>query len=88
MGNSRQNSKKSSFSSAFNFFKRRPRRVDQDNYDDISSIRRAFSSDEDGRGPWRVADPRVDTKTSDFIANFYATRVTEPDHIYQPAANA
>ncbi|WCJ26828.1 hypothetical protein M5689_008617 [Euphorbia peplus] len=84
--------KKTSFSSAFSFFKRKPRRVDDEsyygNYNDVPNTRRAFSSDEDSRGPWRVADPRVDTKTSDFIANFYATRVTEPDHIYQHAPNA
>ncbi|EEF50035.1 uncharacterized protein LOC8274965 [Ricinus communis] len=87
-GNSRQNGKKSVFS-AFNFFKRKPRRVEDYSYDDVSSARRVFPSDEDGRGFWRVADPCIDTKTSAFIAHFHSTRFSEPDRqIYQPAAKA
>ncbi|WCJ26829.1 hypothetical protein M5689_008618 [Euphorbia peplus] len=85
--NTRQNTKRSSFASAFNFFKRRPRRADRECYDDVSSGRRIFPSDEDGCGPWRVGDPRVDTKTSDFIANFFANRVSESDRICHPASN-
>ncbi|OAY43908.1 hypothetical protein MANES_08G107400v8 [Manihot esculenta] len=84
-GNSRQTKKSISFS-AFNIFKsRRPRRVD-DCYEDVSSARRVYPSDEDGRGPWSVADPRIDIKTSAFIAHFHATRISESDRqIYQPA---
>ncbi|XP_050224832.1 uncharacterized protein LOC126674434 [Mercurialis annua] len=85
-GNSRQSNKKSS-SSFFSFFKRKPRRVEDYSCDDITSGRRVFPSDEDNRGPWRVADPCIDTKTSAFIAHFHSTRFSEPDRqIYQPAA--
>lgn len=37
--------------------------------------RRMFASDED-RGRW-VAEPGIDRKASDFIARYYASRVTE-----------
>ncbi|XP_004488164.1 uncharacterized protein [Cicer arietinum] len=39
------------------------------------SGRRIFASDED-RGCW-VAEPGIDRKASDFIARYYATRVTD-----------
>ncbi|XP_020228508.1 uncharacterized protein LOC109809578 [Cajanus cajan] len=39
------------------------------------SGRRIFASDED-RGRW-VAEPGIDRKASDFIARYYATRVTD-----------
>ena len=86
--NGRQNKKSSSSFSFSALFKRKPKN-DYNSYDDASSARRVFSSDEDGRGPWRVADPWVDTKTSAFIVNFYSTRFSESDRqIYQPAAAA
>ncbi|XP_061354789.1 uncharacterized protein LOC133299347 [Gastrolobium bilobum] len=48
-------------------------------YDDYweasGSSRRVFASDED-RGRW-VAEPGIDRKASDFIARYYATRVTD-----------
>ncbi|KAE9608204.1 hypothetical protein Lal_00003698 [Lupinus albus] len=37
--------------------------------------RRIFASDED-RGRW-IAEPGIDTKASDFIAKYYASRVTD-----------
>ncbi|KDP23330.1 hypothetical protein JCGZ_23163 [Jatropha curcas] len=85
-GNNRQNKKSSlSFAAAFNIFKsRRTRRV-EDNNDDVPSTTRPFRSDEDGRGPWGVADPRITIKTSAFIAHFHATLFSESDRqIYQP----
>lgn len=48
-----------------------------DNYDEYwegGNERRMFASDED-RGRW-VAEPGIDRKASDFIANYYATRLT------------
>ncbi|RDX89567.1 hypothetical protein CR513_28690, partial [Mucuna pruriens] len=42
-----------------------------------SSGERIFTSDED-RPHW-VAEPGIDRKASDFIAKFYATRVTDSD---------
>jgi len=49
-----------------------------DSYDEYwegGSGRRMFASDED-RGRW-VAEPGIDRKASDFIAKYYATRVTD-----------
>ncbi|OAY28553.1 hypothetical protein MANES_15G075800v8 [Manihot esculenta] len=85
-GNSRQTKKSVSFS-VFNIFKaRRPTRRVNDSYEDASNTRRVFPSDEDGKGPWKIADPRIDTKTSEFIAHFHATRISESNcQIYQPA---
>ncbi|KAE9604615.1 hypothetical protein Lal_00011041 [Lupinus albus] len=40
--------------------------------------RRIFASDED-RGYW-IAEPDIDMKASDFIARYYATRVTDSEH--------
>ncbi|KAK7354530.1 hypothetical protein VNO80_19995 [Phaseolus coccineus] len=44
-------------------------------YREGGSGRRMFASDED-RGRW-VAEPGIDRKASDFIARYYATRVTD-----------
>ncbi|XP_020224914.1 uncharacterized protein LOC109806817 [Cajanus cajan] len=41
------------------------------------SGRRIFASDED-RAHW-VAEPGIDRKASDFIARYYATRVTDSE---------
>lgn len=41
------------------------------------SGRRIFASDED-RGRW-FAEPGIDRKASDFIARYYATRVTDSE---------
>ncbi|KAE9604620.1 hypothetical protein Lal_00010814 [Lupinus albus] len=40
--------------------------------------RRIFASDED-RGYW-IAEPDIDRIASDFIARYYATRVTDSKH--------
>ncbi|OIV98333.1 hypothetical protein TanjilG_16660 [Lupinus angustifolius] len=40
--------------------------------------RRIFASDED-RGYW-IAEPGIDRKASDFIARYYATRLTHSQH--------
>ncbi|OIV97323.1 hypothetical protein TanjilG_07075 [Lupinus angustifolius] len=39
--------------------------------------RRIFASDED-RGRW-IAEPGIDRKASDFIARYYASRVTDSE---------
>ncbi|KAJ9186062.1 hypothetical protein P3X46_005608 [Hevea brasiliensis] len=85
-GNSRQTRKSVSFF-GFNMFKpKRPTRRVDDSYEDASNTRRVFPSDEDGKGPWKFADPHIDTKISAFIANFHATRISESNcQIYQPA---
>lgn len=43
---------------------------------------------DDDKGPWvAVADPRIDTKASAFIANFHAARISESERqIFQAAA--
>ncbi|XP_057430765.1 uncharacterized protein LOC130723673 [Lotus japonicus] len=49
-----------------------------DNYWEGSGTgRRMFASDED-RGYW-VAEPGIDRKASDFIARYYANRVTDSE---------
>ncbi|KAF1892340.1 hypothetical protein Lal_00010805 [Lupinus albus] len=40
--------------------------------------RRIFASDED-RGNW-IAEPSIDRKASDFIARYYAARITDSEH--------
>ncbi|KAK7411781.1 hypothetical protein VNO78_03220 [Psophocarpus tetragonolobus] len=51
-------------------------RYDYDYWESTSgSGRRIFASDED-REHW-VAEPGIDRKASDFIAKYYATRVTD-----------
>ncbi|GLT30448.1 hypothetical protein SLA2020_052470 [Shorea laevis] len=73
-GNNRQ--KKPSFSLA-SLFKRRPvHRVDDSWAEESVSGRRVWRSDEDKRYQW-VAEPGIDRKASAFIANFYATRISE-----------
>ncbi|KAK7281366.1 hypothetical protein RIF29_09298 [Crotalaria pallida] len=42
------------------------------------SGRRIFASDEDRVGHW-IAEPGIDRKASDFIARYYATRVTDSE---------
>ncbi|CAL1407798.1 unnamed protein product [Linum trigynum] len=42
--------------------------------------RRVWASDEDKAGKW-VADPRIDTKASAFIAHFHASRISESEHM-------
>ncbi|KAK7354529.1 hypothetical protein VNO80_19994 [Phaseolus coccineus] len=46
-----------------------------DEYEGSGNGRRIFASDED-RPHW-VAEPGIDRKASDFIANYYATRLTD-----------
>ncbi|XP_027339576.1 uncharacterized protein LOC113853253 [Abrus precatorius] len=46
-----------------------------DYWEGSGSGRRIFASDED-RGHW-VAEPGIDRKASEFIARYYATRVTD-----------
>lgn len=76
-GNSRQTKKSVSFS-VFNIFKaRRPTRRVNDSYEDASNTRRVFPSDEDGKGPWKVADPLINTKTSAFLAHVHETCISE-----------
>ncbi|CAI0382013.1 unnamed protein product [Linum tenue] len=48
--------------------------------------RRVWASDEDKAGKW-VADPRIDTKASAFIAHFHASRISEAEHMIFLAAN-
>ncbi|KAJ9186063.1 hypothetical protein P3X46_005609 [Hevea brasiliensis] len=76
-GNSRQ-TKKSVSLFGFNIFKpRKPTRRVDDSHEDIHNTGRVYPSDEDGKGPFKVADPAIDIKTSAFIAHFHATRVSE-----------
>ncbi|KAK7411780.1 hypothetical protein VNO78_03219 [Psophocarpus tetragonolobus] len=48
-----------------------------DYWEGSGSWRRNFASDED-RAHW-VAEPGIDRKASDFIAKYYATRVTDSE---------
>ncbi|XP_020228799.1 uncharacterized protein LOC109809808 [Cajanus cajan] len=51
------------------------RRYDYEYVEGSGGGRRIFASDED-REHW-VAEPGIDRKASDFIARYYATRVTD-----------
>ncbi|KAL2327598.1 hypothetical protein Fmac_021025 [Flemingia macrophylla] len=48
-----------------------------EDWEGSGSGRRIFASDED-RAHW-VAEPGIDRKASDFIARYYASRVTESE---------
>ncbi|CAJ2644819.1 hypothetical protein L195_g028928 [Trifolium pratense] len=68
--------KRSSSTSLCNVFKACFSSGNNDEYWEGSGIgRRMFASDED-RGCF-VAEPGIDRKASDFIAKYYATRVTD-----------
>ena len=74
-GNNRQ--KKSSFFSIFSIFKACCSPGWDDSWDEAGNYgRRICPSDEDRQG-W-VAEPGIDRKASEFIAKFYATRVSDP----------
>ena len=76
------NNKQKKSSSFFSFFKpRRSRTYDEHGFEDGMSARnKIFPSDED-KVRW-IADPRIDTKASAFIAHFHATRVSESEVQY------
>ncbi|EOY11774.1 hypothetical protein QQP08_015893 [Theobroma cacao] len=79
------NKQKKSFS-FFGFFKGKKgrTRLDQDHYtysggEDVWSTRKVYPSDEDSTHRV-VAEPGIDKKASDFIANFRASLVSEAVH--------
>ncbi|XP_027339574.1 uncharacterized protein LOC113853251 [Abrus precatorius] len=66
-----------SFSSVFKAYFSNGSRHDH-YWEGSGSGRRIFVSDEDSEH-W-VAEPGIDRKASDFIARYYATRVTDSKH--------
>ncbi|KAJ9699979.1 hypothetical protein PVL29_005694 [Vitis rotundifolia] len=72
--------KKSSFFSIFSIFKACCSPSWDDTWDEAGNNgRRICPSDEDRHG-W-VAEPGIDRKASEFIAKFYATRVSDPQTV-------
>ncbi|KAK7304035.1 hypothetical protein RJT34_15035 [Clitoria ternatea] len=53
-------------------------RYDEYYWEGSGSGRRMFASDEDRGHSW-VAEPGIDRKASDFIARYYATRLTDSE---------
>ena len=74
------NKKKNSCFSLLNIFKsQRPNRRREDSYDDVgSTARRVWPSDED-KGPYGVAEPRIDGAAEDFILKFHEARISESE---------
>nr|DAD32888.1 TPA_asm: hypothetical protein HUJ06_011739 [Nelumbo nucifera] len=79
MGGNKRNGRERKPSSLFSIFSvfRSRRSYEKDDFDDAINIRRVRSSDED-RGRW-VGERDIDRKASDFIAKFYATRVSDSE---------
>ncbi|KAL4329267.1 hypothetical protein HN51_036229 [Arachis hypogaea] len=69
--------KRSSFCNVFTACFSRGSSYDDYYWEGSSSGRRIFASDED-RGRW-VGEPGIDRKASDFIARYYAARVTDSE---------
>lgn len=76
--NNRQ--KKSSSFSIFSIFKACCARSKDDSWDEAGNYRRRICPSEEDRDGW-VAEPGIDRKASDFIAKFYATRVSDPQNL-------
>ncbi|OAY42459.1 hypothetical protein MANES_09G181400v8 [Manihot esculenta] len=75
-GNSRKTKKSISFFSLFKF-RKSSGRIENSCEDVADMKRRPYTSDEDGKGPWKVADPLINTKTSAFLAHVHETCISE-----------
>lgn len=74
-GNNRQ--KKSSFFSIFNIFKACCSPGGDESWDEAGNYRRRICPSDEDTDSW-FAEPGIDRKASDFIAKFYASRVSDP----------
>ena len=74
-GNNKQ--KKSSFFSIFSIFTACCSLGGDDSSDDAGNYGRRICPNDEDREGW-AGEPGIDRKASDFIAKFYATRVSDP----------